>query len=155
MQVQPSYIHTPWNCHNLVTQAWIYQINNDSSQKIKHKRQCFFQKSKFELFIQYFQLHLRYYRFYTQMSFKGCFELFLRKNWFRKIHMLDQVLGTILFSLKKIIEVTVFPVAPPNWNLGVGSTVFTLKWVSKNVLSSSSVQLQDVIKKKLGWQEGD
>ena len=69
--------------------------------------------------------------------------------------MIDQVLGTILFSLENIIEVTVLPVAPPNWNLGVGSTVFTVKWVSKNVLSSSSVQLQDVMKKKLGWQEGN
>ena len=53
------------------------------------------------------------------------FEVFLKK--FQTIHMLDQVLVTILFSLEKIIEVTVLPVAPPNWNLGVGSTVFTLK----------------------------
>ena len=88
------------------------------------------------------------------MSSKKFFELFL-KNQFQKIHMLDQVFVTILFSLEKIIEVTVLPVAPPNWNLGVGRTVFTLKWVPKNVLSSSSVQLQDVIKKKLGWQGGD
>ena len=67
--------------------------------------------------------------FHTEMSSKKCFDLFL-DNQFQKIHMLDQVLGTILFSLKKIIEVTVLPVAPPNWNLGVGRTVFTLKWVS-------------------------
>ena len=60
------------------------------------------------------------------MSSKKYFELFL-KYQFQNIHMLDQVLGTILFSLKKIIEVTVLPVAPPNWNLGVGSTVFTVK----------------------------
>ena len=60
------------------------------------------------------------------MSSKKFFELFL-KNQFQKIHILDQVLGTILFSLENIIEVTVLPVAPPNWNLGVGSTVFTVK----------------------------
>ena len=59
------------------------------------------------------------------MNPKKCFELFLKK--IRETHMLDQVLGTILFSLEKIIEVTVLPVAPPNWNLGVGSTVFTVK----------------------------
>ena len=62
--------------------------------------------------------------------------------------------GTIWLFLEKIIEVTVLPVAPPNWNLGVGKTVFTLKWVPKNVLSSSSVQWQDVIKKKLGTSQG-
>ena len=66
------------------------------------------------------------HRFDDEMRSKKCFELFL-KNQFQKIHMLDQVLVTILFSLEKIIEVTVLPVAPPNWNLGVGSTVFTLK----------------------------
>ena len=45
--------------------------------------------------------------------------------------MLVQVLGTILFALEKIIDVTVLPVAPPNWNLGVGRTVFTLKGIPK------------------------
>ena len=94
------------------------------------------------------------HRFDDEMRSKKCFELFL-KNQFQKIHMLDQVLVTILFSLEKIIEVTVLPVAPPNWNLGVGRTVFTLKEVPKNVLSSSSVQLQDVIKKKLDFPEGN
>ena len=66
------------------------------------------------------------HRIDNKMSSKKCFEPFL-KNKFQKIHMLDQVLGTILFYLKKIIEVTVLPVPPPNWNLGVGRTVFTMK----------------------------
>ena len=50
-----------------------------------------------------------------------------------------------LFS--NTIEVTLRPVWPPNWNVGVGKTARTLKWLEKKACSSASVQLQEVMKK--------
>ena len=55
-----------------------------------------------------------------------------------------------IFVFSNTIEVTVLPDWPPNWNVGVGNTVFNLNNGEKKALSSSSVQLQDVIKKRLG-----
>ena len=53
----------------------------------------------------------------------------------------------IFYSFSNTIEVTFRPVWPPNWNVGVGKTTRTLKWLEKKARSSASVQLQEVMKK--------
>ena len=50
-------------------------------------------------------------------------------------------------TFSKTTEVTLLPLCPPNWNLGVGNTHLTLNMGEKNVVNSSSVQLQLVMKK--------
>ena len=51
------------------------------------------------------------------------------------------------YSFSNTMEVTLRPVWPPNWNVGVGKTTRTLKWLEKKALNSASVQLQEVMKK--------